>query len=87
MATAPMKAQNIQKSNERPKIQPVQQAPPADRGQNNFGGIHTTDTTGRAERIRAMRMAQNTIRTTHFNNLAMSDPFIYPDPETKTYTM
>lgn len=67
MATAPMKAQNVQKSNERPKIQPVQQAPPADRGQNNFGGIHTTDTTGRAERIRAMRMAQNTIRTTHFN--------------------
>lgn len=26
-----------------------------------------------------------TVRNTHFNDLSMSDPFIYPDPETKTY--
>lgn len=70
------------------KITPVQQAPPADRGQNNFGGTHSNDTTGRAARMRAMREREarnNQVRTMHFNELSMSDPFIYPDPETKTY--
>ena len=69
-------------------IQPVEQAPPADPGQNNFGGTHSNDTTGRAARMRAMRAAQqnqNQIRTVHFNDLSMSDPYIYPDQETKTY--
>ncbi len=70
------------------KITPVQQAPPADRGQNNFGGTISNDTTGRAARLRAMREREaraNQVRTVHFNELSMSDPFIYPDPETKTY--
>lgn len=70
---------------ERVPIQPVEQAPPADLGQNNFGGMHTNDTTGRAARLEARRKAMNTIRTIPFDSLSMSDPFIYPDPETKTY--
>ena len=86
MAVASCATHKVQKSTTQyPKIQPVEQAPPADRGQNNFGGTHTTDTTGRAARLRAMRQAQNVVRTVHFNELSMSDPFIYPDPETKTY--
>ena len=58
-------------------VLPGEQAPPMDPGQNNFGGSAADrgDTTGRAERL----------RTVHFNDLSMSDPFIYPDPETKTY--
>ena len=70
---------------ERVKIAPVEQAPPADLGQNNFGGTHTNDTTGRAARLKAMREAQNKLRTIPFSELSMSDPFIYPDPETQTY--
>ena len=70
------------------KIEPGEQAPLADPGQKNFGGMATgapRDTTGMAERMRRMREEQNRIRTVHFNDLSMSDPFIYPDPETKTY--
>lgn len=69
-------------------IEPVQQAPPADMGQNNFGGSFSQaprDTTGMAAMMKAMREAQNKIRTVHFNDLSMSDPFIYPDEATKTY--
>ena len=70
---------------ERVKIAPVEQAPPADLGQNNFGGTHTNDTTGRAAHLKAMREAQNKLRTIPFSELSMSDPFIYPNPETQTY--
>ena len=69
------------------KIEPGEQAPLADPGQKNFGGSATVqrDTTGMAERMRRMREEMNKIRTVHFNDLSMSDPFIYPDPVTKTY--
>ena len=69
------------------KIEPGEQAPLADPGQKNFGGsaMANRDTTGMAERMRRMREEQNRIRTVHFNDLSMSDPYIYPDPVTKTY--
>ncbi|MCQ2147706.1 MAG: glycoside hydrolase family 43 protein [Bacteroidales bacterium] len=71
---------------QRTPIAPVEQAPPADPGQNNFGGsANVGDTTGMAARMKAMREAANKIRTVHFNDLSMSDPFIYAEPETKTY--
>lgn len=73
------------KEESRKVIEPVEQAPPADAGQNNFGGTHSTDTTGRAARLKAMREAMNTIKTQHFNELSMSDPFIYADTESQTY--
>ena len=70
---------------EKKVVLPGEQAPLADPGQKSFGGlINPGDTTGMA--ARRARMAQaNAIRTIHFNDLAMSDPFIIPDPETKTY--
>ena len=72
---------------EKKVIQPVEQAPPADPGQRNFGGSiqANRDTTGMAERMRRMREEQNRIRTVHFNDLSMSDPFILADEATKTY--
>ena len=68
-------------------VLPGEQAPPMDAGQNNFGGSAADrgDTTGRAERLRQRAAEMNRIRTVHFNDLTMSDPYIYPDPETKTY--
>ena len=71
-------------------VEPGEQAPLADPGQKNFGGSavipsQPRDTTGMAERMRRMREEMNKIRTVHFNDLSMSDPFIIPDPETKTY--
>ena len=66
-------------------IQPGEQAPLADVGQKNFGGFQNGDTTGMAARRKAMMEAMNKIRTLSFDELSMSDPFIYPDPETKTY--
>ena len=71
-------------------VQPGEQAPLADPGQKNFGGSaiipsQPRDTAGMAERMRKMREEMNKIRTVHFNDLSMSDPFIIPDPETKTY--
>ena len=75
-------------STERKVIEPGEQAPPANPGQNNFGGMISSaprDTAGMAERMRRMREAQNQIRTVHFNDLSMSDPFIYADEATKTY--
>ena len=71
-------------------VQPGEQAPLADPGQKNFGGSaiipsQPRDTAGMAERMRKMMEEMNKIRTVHFNDLSMSDPFIIPDPETKTY--
>lgn len=70
---------------EKEVIEPVEMAPPADAGQNNFGGTHSTDTVGRAARLKAMREAMNTVRTVHFNDLSMSDPYILADAATNTY--
>ena len=63
------------------KIEPGEQAPLAAPGQRNFGGMATgapRDTTGMAERMRRMREEMNKVRTVHFNDLSMSDPYIYP---------
>jgi len=72
---------------EKKVIEPVEQAPPAHPGQNNFGGNISAnrDTTGMAARMKAMREAQNQIRTVHFNDLSMSDPYIFADEATQTY--
>ena len=65
-------------------IQPGEQAPFADPGQRNFGGFRRRDTTGKAPAPRP-RFQMPEARTVHFNDLVMSDPFIYPHPETQTY--
>lgn len=70
----------------RKTIQPVEQAPPADPGQNNFGGTHSPgDTTGQAARMKARLAEMNRIRTVSFAELQMSDPYIYADKESGTY--
>ena len=72
-------------------IEPVEQAPRANPGQNNFGGIISAtpqaprDTAGMAERRARQQAAANQIRTVHFNDLSMSDPYILADQATKTY--
>ena len=81
---------NTQQTAEKVVVEPGEQAPLADPGQKNFGGsavIPSTpaDTAGMAARRKAMMEEMNKIRTVHFNDLSMSDPFIIPDPETKTY--
>lgn len=65
-------------------IQPGEQAPFADPGQRNFGGFQRRDSTGNAPAPRP-RFQIPEVRTVHFNELIMSDPFIYPHPETQTY--
>ena len=73
------------------QILPGEQAPPANPGQRNFGGFQTQnrnrnrDTTGMAAMMRARMAEMNRVRTLTFDELSMSDPFIYPDPETHTY--
>ena len=57
---------------------------PMDPGQKSFGS-GSRDTTGMAERRRRLMAEQSTIRTVHFNDLSMSDPYIYPDPVSRTY--
>ena len=71
------------------QILPGEQAPPANPGQRNFGGMRPAnqnrDTTGMAAMMRARMAEMNRIRTLSFDELSMSDPYIYPDPVTKTY--
>ena len=81
---------NNQAPAEKVVVEPGEQAPLADPGQKNFGGSaiipsQPRDTAGQAERMRKMMEEMNKIRTVHFNDLSMSDPFIIPDPETQTY--
>lgn len=68
-------------------IEAGEQAPLADPGQKNFGGMHADPKdTARINAERRRRMDEmNRLRTVSFEELSMSDPYIYPDPETKTY--
>ena len=80
-----------------------EQAPPANPGQRNFGGMMPMGGANRqrsqrpqgqgqgqaaqrpAMQMPAMQRPQQQVRTVSLKELSMSDPFIYPDPETKTY--
>ena len=75
-----------------------EQAPPATPGQRNFGGMMPAmrprpqgQGQGQAQRppMNMQRPAGQRpapqVRTISLKELSMSDPFIYPDPETKTY--
>jgi len=65
-------------------IKAGEQAPYADPGQKNFGGFQRRDTTGKAQAPRP-KFQMPEAKTVHFNDLIMSDPFIYPHEETQTY--
>ena len=72
-----------------------EQAPSANPGQRNFGGMIRPRPQGQGQ-AQAPRPPMNMqrpagqrpapqVRTVSLKELSMSDPFIYPDPETKTY--
>ena len=71
-----------------------EQAPPANPGQRNFGGMIPAMRPNRPagqgmqrppmQRPPMQRPVQQ-VRVQNIKDLSMSDPFIYPDPETKTY--
>jgi hypothetical protein len=70
---------------EKPKVVPGEQAPPANPGQRNFGGMRPPTGSGnRAPRPRPPR-PEPAIQTVSLEDISMSDPFIYPDKETQTY--
>ena len=76
-----------------------EQAPPANPGQRNFGGMipqsgsanrqrtqrSQGQATQRPAQMPTMQRPTPQVRTVSLKELSMSDPFIYPDPETKTY--
>lgn len=64
---------------------PGEQAPPADPGQNNFGGPILTPGAGGQKRPMMMPRPEPKIGTVAFEDLSMSDPFIYPDEKSRTY--
>jgi hypothetical protein len=70
---------------ERPVIVPGEQAPPADPGQRNFGGPRPAAGTGAPRPAPRPQRREPVISTVSFDDLSMSDPFIYPHEETKTY--
>lgn len=62
-------------------ILPGEQAPLADFGQNNFGGF-----IGRPDSLRPMpKFPEPVIADVAFEDLMMSDPYIYADEATQTY--
>ena len=71
-----------------------EQAPPANPGQRNFGGMIPATRPVRPagqsfqrppmQRPPMQRPVQQ-VRVQNIKDLSMSDPYIYPDPETKTY--
>jgi len=63
---------------------PGEQAPPADPGQNNFGGPITRP--GPGQRPPAPpRRPEPKFGTVSLGEISMSDPFVYPDQKTRTY--
>ncbi len=63
-----------------------EQAPLANPGQRNFGGMARPDDGKAPVRPRPRpQMPTPEIKTVDIKEISMSDPFIYPDPETQTY--
>ena len=70
------------------KKQPVagEQAPPADAGQNNFGGPRpAVGAPGAARPVVRPPRPEPEIKTVSLDEISMSDPFIYPDEKSHTY--
>jgi hypothetical protein len=68
---------------EKRQVVPGEQAPPANPGQRNFGGMRPPTGSGPSQ-PRPPR-PEPTIQTVSLDDMSMSDPFIYPDKETRTY--
>lgn len=95
-------SQAVKDNNKIVSVPRGEQAPPANPGQRNFGGMmpmggnpnrqRTQRPQGQGQaaqrppmQMPAMQRPAQQVRTVSLKELSMSDPFIYPDPETKTY--
>jgi hypothetical protein len=65
-------------------VVPGEQAPPANPGQNNFGGPRPATGTGATPAVRPPR-PEPQIQTVSLDEISMSDPYIYPDEKSRTY--
>jgi len=81
-------------TDEKKPVEPGEQAPRATPGQRNFGGFQPPAGGARRGRgqgipqmpmMRRARGAGQQGQPVPFDSLSMSDPFIFPDKETKTY--
>ena len=64
---------------------PGEQAPPADPGQKNFGGLRpAVGAGGQRSALRPPR-PEPKIQTVSLEEISMSDPYIYPDEKSHTY--
>ena len=72
-------------SGQKKPLVPGEQAPPADPGQRNFGGMQPPAGTQGQKPPQRLPRPEPKITTVSLDDLSMSDPFIYPDEKTKTY--
>lgn len=79
--------QTIPSQTKPPKqIIPGEQAPLADPGQRNFGGFQpSVGQQGKQPQMKMRPRPEPEIRTVAFDEISMSDPYIYPDRNTGTY--
>lgn len=68
-----------------PVIEPGELAPPADPGQKNFGGSVASRKDTSLARAHAREFKLPVPQEVSFENLSMSDPYIFADEATKTY--
>jgi hypothetical protein len=78
-------AQNQLKSEEKKKLIPGEQAPLADPGQKNFGGMRPSVGVPGQQRPPRPPRPDPKIRTVSLDSISMSDPYIYADLKTHTY--
>lgn len=64
---------------------PGEQAPPADPGQNNFGAPIARPGPGGQRPPGPPRRPEPKFGTVPLGEIAMSDPFVFPDEKTRTY--
>jgi hypothetical protein len=66
-------------------VAPGEQAPPADPGQRNFGGMRPSGGPGGGRRSQMPARGEPRIQTNSLESLSMSDPYILPDTASHTY--
>jgi len=71
----------LTQTKEKKKVVSGEQAPPADPGQKNFGGAPLTGTNPIIRR----QFPEPKIQTVPLDSIRMSDPYVFPDKNTKTY--
>ena len=78
-------AQHHDQSEIQSKIVPSEQAPPANPGQRNFGGMIPSAGAPRPARRPMTPRPEPKIETVTLEQLSMSDPYIFPDEKSHTY--